>query len=57
MMAAALMLPACSTRFAANQPIQPSYAAPEAAAGHGSPLDPDRRLFLNPVTLTAAPTD
>jgi len=50
-------LPACSMRHATNGPIAPRYVAPETAAAPAARLDPDNRLFLDPITLTAAPTD
>lgn len=54
---AVLALPACSMRQVTNHPIEPSYVSAEAREAPATPLDPDHRLFLDPVTLTAVPTE
>ena len=55
--AAALALPACSTRYTTNQTIAPSYVAAQARQAPATALDPNERLFLDPVTLTAVPAE
>lgn len=54
----ALCLPACSaTKYATNRPIAPSYVAAQANDEAPTSLDPDQRLFLDPVSLTVVPTE
>jgi len=51
------MLTACSHRYATNDPIRPRFAAPETATVAPAALDPDHRLFLDPVSLSAVAGD
>jgi hypothetical protein len=54
----ALCLPACSSaRYAANRPIAPSYVSSQVSDEPPTLLDPDQRLFLDPVSLTVVPTE